>query len=139
MLFIIVGVGLLRSIFEQNKDAIFGIMIIVLGWYLLCFIAIITCLKEDFNIKFERLTNIGKKIKKSIRCSLKYIFLIAFTFAMLICFYAAYDVFIDTKNILQIIMLIIVGLIFGSMGYFFYRILGIFSLEKSLKKNNIKK
>lgn len=66
-------------------------------------------------------------------------FFIGFEFAMIMSFYAAYDVISNTNNMLNGIILIIVGLVFGVGGYFFYNIIDFFlSGDKPKKEKSIK-
>lgn len=125
---------------QQELDVIVGAIVIVGIWYILCFAAICTCLKKNFNFEFKRITAIGNKIREFIFKRLfKYIFFIGFEFAMIMCFFAAYDVIVRNNNILQCVMLIIVGLVFGIGGYFFYNIIRSLTSKDTPQKKNTKK
>lgn len=89
---------------------ILGSILIVSVWCIICFAIVCACLKKDFNVEFKKLTNIGKKVKEFIFTKvLKYVFLTIPLFFSVLTFWAAYD---SRENILQSVILIIVGCIF---------------------------
>lgn len=116
---------------------ILGSILIVSVWWIICFAIICACLKNDFNIEFKKLTNVGKKVKEFIFTKLlKYILLTIPLFFSILTFWAAYDC---RENILQSIILIIVGCILGLTVLFFYNFIKEATSNKSEEKKISKK
>lgn len=126
-IFIIVGLGIVRQAIKQHSENI-GYVILCLGWLILSSIIVMKLIEKDFNIKFEFLSRIRAFIFKDI---FKYIFLIVPLLFTGLTFYAAY---VSRDNILQCVVLILVGIIFFIFGIFFFKLLNIVFNKKAKEK-----
>lgn len=123
-----------QAVVQQELNVIIAAIFIVGIWYMMCFYIICICLKKDFNIEFKKITNIGKKIKEFIFTKiLKYVLLGIPLFFSVLTFWAAYD---SRENIVQSIILIIVGCVFGLPALIIYNFI---KEEPSKNKDKEKK
>ena len=122
--FIIVGFGILIKIINQRTGYI-GILVPVV-WWLICIEIVKRCIEKDFNFKIYKFD-----IRNYTLQIVGFMFKIAGIAFAILCFWAAYD---SRENTFQVIVLVIVGLIFGIVGQFFYDI--IYGEPKDIKKKD---
>ena len=115
-IFIILGISILNQMIETNSVHFIGILGVVF-WFFIIIILILNCLKKDFNIQIKILNdNIKENIYEIILPKItKYLILIIGLIFMSIACLAAYEC---RKNVIQAILIVIVGIIFALPGLF---------------------
>ena len=115
LVFVILGMSILNKMIETNSVHFIGVLG-VLFWFFIIVIWILSCLKKDFDIQIKILND---KIKENLYENIfpkisKYLILIIGVIFMSIAFLAAYEC---RKNVIQAILILIVGSIFALPGF----------------------
>ena len=116
--FVILGISILNKMIETNSVHFIGVLVL-LFWFFIIIIWILSCLKKDFDIQIKILNdNVKEKLYENILPKIsKYLILIIGLIFMSISLWAAYDC---RNNVIQAILIIIVGSVFALPGLFFF-------------------